>query len=356
MASLKQGGEDVPAIKNTVIATIAVWLAAAGPWLAGAADANPSAPNTSAAIVYYDLAGNETLDPADTQNNSSYSHEVLLALYDGLIRMDNAGLPGPGLAASWTRNDELTEINLKLRRGVSFHDGTPFNAEAVKKNFERNVALGRRAGGTVYEAMNLIAAIEVQGDDTLRLKLKSPNGQIEYWLGSTAGFMVSPAALKDGAVGGALQGVGTGPFKLKSFEPNVTTVLVRNDTYWGGTTGRPAGFEHHYVPDGRARLNALRSGQANIAQIDARQIPEAKDAGLYIQVVEKNAFWDIYPNLAKGPLGDLRVRQAMMYAIDREAIADALTFGSGQRDAPVLVQQVALLCQGARRPLSVRPG
>ena len=318
----------MPIIRNAVTATIAVWLAAAAPRLAGAADANPAAPDTRAAIVYYDLAGNETLDPADTQNNSSYSHEVLLALYDGLVRMDNAGLPGPGLAESWTRNEGLTEITFKLRHGVTFHDGTPLNADAVKKNFERNIALGRRAGGTVYEAMNLIAAIDVQGDDTIKLTLKAPNGQIEYWLGSTAGFMVSPAALADGATGSALRAIGTGPFKLKSFEPNVKTVLVRNDAYWGGTAGRPAAFEHHYVPDGRARLNALRSGQANIAQIDARQIPEAKDAGLTVQVVEKNAFWDIYPNLAKGPLGDLRVRQAIMYAIDREAIAEALTFGS----------------------------
>ena len=141
-------------------------------------------PDKAAVIVYYDLAGNETLDPADPQNNSSYSHEVLMALYDGLVRMDEDGTPGPGLAGSWTRNDDLTEITLKLRRGVTFHDNTPFNAAAVKANFERNMALGRRAGGTVYEAMNLIAAIDVQSDDTVRLKLKSPNGQIEYlaWL------------------------------------------------------------------------------------------------------------------------------------------------------------------------------
>jgi ABC-type transport system substrate-binding protein len=113
-------------------------------------------PNTAATIVYYDLAGNETLDPAEPQNNSSYSHEVLLALYDGLVRMDNAGAPGPGLAESWTRNDDLTEISFKLRHGVTFHDGTRFDAEAVKLNLERNIALGRRAGGTVYEAGALI--------------------------------------------------------------------------------------------------------------------------------------------------------------------------------------------------------
>ena len=307
------------------IAAIAVWSVAGS-----AASSRAAEPNTAATIVYYDLAGNETLDPADPQNNSSYSHEVLLALYDGLIRMDNAGVPGPGLAESWTRNGDLTEITLKLRHGVTFHDGSPFNAEAVRINLERNAALGRRAGNTVSEAAGLIAAINVQGDDTITLKLKAPNGQIEYWLGSTAGMMVSPAALKDGVFGGTLQGIGTGPFKLKSFEANVRTILSRNDTYWGGTAGRPSGFEHHYVPDGRARLNALRSGQANIAQIDARQIPEAKAAGLSLQVVEKNAIWDIYPNLSKGPLGDLRVRKAIMYAIDREAIAEGLTFGSAK--------------------------
>jgi peptide/nickel transport system substrate-binding protein len=340
-----EGWEQVRLSKRWVFGVSAAWLAVTASEDLSAAWA--AEPDKAATIVYYDLAGNETLDPADPQNNSSYSHEVLMALYDGLVRMNDAGTPGPGLAESWTRNEDLTEITLKLRRGVAFHDNTPFNADAVKTNFERNMALGRRAGGTVYEAMNLIAAIEVQGDDTVRLKLKSPNGQIEYWLGSTAGFMVSPAALEGGAAGSALQAIGTGPFRVKSFEPNVKSVLSRNDAYWGGTAGRPAGFEHHYVPDGRARLNALRSGQANIAQIDARQISEAKDAGLTIQVVEKNAFWDIYPNLAKGPLGDVRVRQAMMHAIDREAIADALTFGSGHatwqywsRQSPYYVKEL----------------
>ena len=318
-------------MRTAMIATLAAvsaWFSVASS--ARAADARTEQANPAGVIVYYDLAGNETLDPADPQNNSSYSHEVLLALYEPLIRMDNAGMPAPGLAQSWTRNQDLTSITFKLRPGVTFHDGTPLDAEAVKRNLERNMALGRRAGGTVFEAMNLIAGIELEGSDTVRLQLKAPNGQIEYWMGSTAGMMVSPAALKDGALGGALQAVGAGPYKLKAFEANVRTTLVRNDAYWGGVAGRPAGFEHHYVPDGRARLNALRSGQANIAQIDARQIPEARNAGLTVQVVEKNALWDIYLNTAKGPLGDARVRQAIMYAIDREAIAEGLTFGSAR--------------------------
>jgi len=287
-------------------------------------------PNPNANLIYYDMAGNETLDPIEPQNNSSYSHEALLAIFEPLIRLDDSGNPGPGLAESWTRNDDLTELTLKLRRGVTFHDGTPFNAEAVKRNFERMAALGSRAGTTVIETFKLIDSVDYQGEDVVRIKLKRPSGQIEFWLGANAGMMVSPAVLKEGVIGATLPPVGAGPFRVKTFDANVKTITTRFDQYWGGIKDRSAGFEHHYVPDGRARLNALRSGQANIALIDPRQIPEAKSAGLQIQLVEKNALWLIYPNLKKGPLGDLRVRKAMMHAIDREGIAEALTNGSAR--------------------------
>ena len=302
---------------------LSVAMLAATPVLA--ADSNPNA-----TVIYYDMAGNETLDPIEPQNNSSYSHEALLAIFEPLIRLNDAGNPEPGLAESWTRNTDLTELTQKLRAGVTFHDGTPFNAEAVKKNFDRMAALGGRAGTTVIETFKLIESVDYQGDDVVKIKLRRPSGQIEFWLGANAGMMVSPAVLKDGVIGPTLQPVGAGPFRVKTFDANVKTITTRFDQYWAGTKDRAAGFEHHYVPDGRARLNALRSGQANVALIDPRQIPEAKSAGLYIQLVEKNALWLIYPNLKKGPLGDIRVRQAMMHAIDREGMAEALTNGSAR--------------------------
>jgi len=298
--------------------------------LLGLGGAQAAEPNPNVPLVYYDMAGNATLDPSEPQNNSTYSHEILLAIYDPLFHMTGAGEVIPGLAESWTRNADLTELTLNLRKGVKFHDGTPFNAEAVKRNFDRNVALGKKVVGTVAETFNLISSYEVVDEYTVKIKLKAPNGQIEYWLGSTPGMMISPAVLKDDTFGASLQAVGTGPYKLKNFDANVTTTTTRNDQYWGGIAGRPNAYDHHYVPDGRARLNALRSGQATIALIDAKQIPEAKSAGLTVQVVDKNALWDIYPNTKKGPLGDLRVRQAIMYAIDREGIAEATSNGSAR--------------------------
>ena len=313
---------------NTGIMRLLAWTMSLA--LLTAASARAAEPNLNTPVIYYDMAGNETLDPVEPQNNSSYSHEALLAVYEPLIRLNDAGDPEPGLVESWTRNADLTELTLKLRKGVTFNDGTPFNAEAVKRNFERMTALGTRAGTTVIETFKLIDSVEYRGEDVVHIKLKKPSGQIEFWFGANAGMMVSPAALTEGVIGSALKPIGAGPFRVKNFDPNVKTLTTRFDGYWGGIKGRAIAFEHHYVPDGRARLNALRSGQANIAQIDPRQIPEAKGAGLQIQMTDKNALWLIYTNLKKGPLGDIRVRKAMAHAIDREAIAEALTNGSAR--------------------------
>ena len=306
-----------------VLLALAALAALAAAWCPAARADNPNA-----TLVYYNLAGNQTLDPTDPQNNSSYAHDSLLAIYDTLIRLDDAGNPGPGLAESWTRSPTLDEITLVLRPNATFHDGTPVTAAAVAQMLERNTALDRRAGASVREAMALVAAVEVIDARTIRLRLKSPSGQIEAWLGGTAGMIMAPAAYADGAAGGTLKPIGAGPFRVRAFESNAKTLLTRNDTYWGGTGTRPAALELHYVPDGRARLNALRSGQATLVLLDPRQIAEARGAGLTVQVNEKNAFWTMYFNITKAGLGDERIRRAIMHAIDRAALSDALGHGS----------------------------
>ena len=309
------------------LALVAILASAVGP--AGPAAAQAGF-DTTATIVYYDSAGNETLDPAHPQTASSFSQEVPMALYDTLVQLDAKGQVKPGLALSWSYNADFTEFTMKLRPGVLFHDGTKLTAEAVKRNFERDMALGSRASASMVDSFRSVAAVEAIGDDTVRLKLKEPSGQMEYLFAFVAGMVVSPASFEGDAFGASFRPYGAGPYKLKSFESNVVSNLVRFDQYWGGTAGRPAAFEHHYVPDGRARLNALRSGQANVALIEPRQMAEAKGAGLEVKVNGKNSAWDIYINVSKPPVSDLRVRRAIMHALDRDAIADALGFGSTQ--------------------------
>ncbi|MBS0642431.1 MAG: hypothetical protein JSS43_21425 [Proteobacteria bacterium] len=319
------------------IRSAAAMLVAGALALASQAPAQGAGPkyNTDATLIYYDSSGNATLDPAEPQNGSSYSHESLLAIYDTLIRFDQAGNLTPGLAESWTINDDLTEITLKIRKGVTFHDGAKLDAAAVKRNFERSTALGKRAGNTLADTFQQIGTIETVGDDTVKLKLRQPSGQIEFRLAYNSGMMVSPAALEplpngDPVFGATMKPIGAGPYRVKSFDSNVKTIMTRYDEYWRGKEGRPAGFENHYVPDARARLNAVRSGEATIALIDPRTIADAKAAGLTIQMVEKNALWDIYLNVSRPVLSDVRVRQALMYALDREALADAIGFGSSK--------------------------
>jgi len=309
-------------------------LAAAGLFatLTGAANAQGSF-NTNGTVVFYDAVGNLTLDPQEPQNNSSFAQGMIMAIFDALVYLDPKGEPTPGLAQSWSYNADLTQFTMQLRPGVTFHDGAPFNADAVKKNFDRVISLGARAGFASLETMAALSAIEVTGPMEIRLTLKEPNGQLPYLLGSQAGMMISPAALEGNAFGAQLKPVGAGPYRVRSAESNVRTNATRYDGYWGGTAGRPAALEAQFVPDGRARLNALRSGQANLALIDPRQIAEAKAAGLEVQVNEKNSTWDFYLNVKRDNISNLKLRQAMMHGLDRAAIVDALGFGASQPTA-----------------------
>jgi ABC-type transport system substrate-binding protein len=309
------------------VALTAVLVAALAAPPAWAADKTPD-PN--ATLIYFDAVSNQTLDPQEPQNNSSFAQGVLMAIYDSLVRLDAGGEPKPGLATSWRYNEDLTEITFTLRKGVTFHDATPFNAAAAAKNFERSMTLGPRAGGVTLETFTQVAGVEVVDTDTIRLKLKAPNGQMPYLLGTQAGMMISPAVLTDMPFGAALKPVGTGPYRVKSFESNVRTQMQRNDAYWEGTEGRPAGFEHNFASDARARLNALRSGQANLALIEPRQIAEAKDAGFAVQINEKNSTWEIGLNTSHDNISKLKLRQALMFATDREALAEALGFGASK--------------------------
>jgi len=306
---------------------------ATGVATAALADANPNA-----TLIYFDAVSNQTLDPQEPQNNSSFAQGVLMAVYEALVQLDEAGNPRPGLAQSWMYNDDLTVFTMKLRPNVTFHDGTPFNAAAVARNLERSAALGNRAGAATVETMTQIAAVETEGADTVRIRLKAPSGQMPYLLGFQAGMMISPAALADNPFGANIKPIGAGPYRVRAFESNVRTLTVRNDAYWGGSEGRPAAFEHHFVPEARARLNAVRSGQANLALIEPRQIAEAKGAGFTVQVNEKNSTWEVQTNFSRETVGKLKLRQAMMHAIDRQALSDALGFGASRPTLQLFAQ------------------
>jgi peptide/nickel transport system substrate-binding protein len=289
--------------------------------------------NPAATLVYFDGAANATFDPVEPQSNSSVAQAALMAAYDSLVRLTDAGEPVPGLAQSWSYNDDLTEFTLTLRPNVKFHDGSAMTPAVLARNLERSIALGPRAGAATVETMGQIAAVEALDASRVRLKLKQPNGQMPYLLAGQPGMMIGAAALTDAAFGATLKPIGAGPYRVRNFEASVRTSFERFNDYWGGGEGRPAAIEHHFVPDSRARLNAVRSGQAHLALIDPRQIPEAKSAGLTVQVNQKNTISTLYINADRDNIGNLKVRQAFMHALDRPALAEALGGGVAQPTA-----------------------
>ena len=292
-------------------------------WFPAVAADTPRTP-----LVFYDAGSNQSLDPAEPQSTSGLAQLPLIAIYDSLVGHDDLGNLIPRLATAWHSNADMTEFTMTLREGVLFHDGTVFDATAVAANIARSKSLGMKAGTSIVDTLRPIAAVDILDPHTVRLRLSEPSGQMPYLLAAQGGMMISPTSLTEGAFGPSLKPVGAGPYKMRVFEAAQKTVTDRFDGYWGGTEGRPAAMEHHFVPDSSARLNALRSGQINLALIDPRQIKDAKAAGLTVQVVAKNSMWDIYPNTTRAPMNNLKVRQAFMHALDRSAIADALGFGA----------------------------
>ena len=172
-------------------------------------------PNPAATLIYYDAVGNETLDPAEPQSGSSFSQEVLLALYDTLVRLDDKGNPGPGLAESWQTNADLTVYTFKLRQGVKFHDGTDLTADVVKRNIDRNMALGPRSSGAMIDSIKPLASVEVLGPYELKLNLKSPSGQIPFVMGGVAGMVASAASVNGEDFGATFKPIGSGAYRLQ---------------------------------------------------------------------------------------------------------------------------------------------
>ena len=281
-------------------------------------------------VVFYHAAPNESLDPAMGSNDNTNAQATLMNVYDRLIDIDASGEMMPGLATEWEFVDEeLTTLRLTLREGVTFHDGTPFDAEAVVANFDRAKEVVAESGRTYSEPIEAIESYEATGTHEVTITLAEPNGGFPFGLASQAGMMISPAAL-EGATGIAeFEPIGAGPYRVDEFQASEFTRMTAFEDYWDGAEGRAEVQEHHYVPESQTRLNALRSGEANVAMIDPNQVQDAEAAGLEVQVNQGLATWTMYPNNS-GPLGDVAVRRALSKAIDREAISEGLSFGTGQ--------------------------
>ncbi len=258
-------------------------------------------------------------------------------LYDGLTRFDLSKpdeVPQivPALAESWTPNADLSQWTFKLRPGVTFHDGTPWNADAAIFNLDRYI---KKDSPEFFQALNAQAGLAISGIDTfskvddmtIQINTKGPWSYLPVDLATV--FFASPTAVQklgNDAFGTAP--VGTGPFEFVELVRGERLTLAKNEAYWRGAPKldkvilRP-------IPDPTARVAALRSGEVNWIEVP---LPDDKAAleseGFVVHLNSYDHEWPWVLNVSKPPFDNVKVRQAINYAIDRDALSDDILQGT----------------------------
>lgn len=247
----------------------------------------------------------------------------VISCIQALVFSDNSGQMNGVLATSWTVAPDYKSITFNLRKGVKFHDGTDFNATAAKWNLDRYLAAYAKSNAQQWSSIDII------DDYTIRLNLKSFANTILSNLEGSAGFMISPAAAqKNGIDWLKLNPVGTGPYQFKSFSRDVSMEFTRFDNYWGGKPYLD-GVKYLVIADANTARMAFESGQADVftSSIDSATADLIKKG--YVLEKRPGPFMNLIPDSknAASPFADVKVRQAIAYAIDRQGMADSLGYG-----------------------------
>lgn len=242
-------------------------------------------------------------------------------VYDKLLDEADDGTIVPMLATEFTPADDGTSLTLKLQEGLTFSDGTPFNAEAVKFNLDRSGAEGSRIAGEIP----MIASVDVVDEYTVQINVSGGLGALVSALANRPGAMVSPTAVQAGTIKD--QPVGVGPYVMTAMSPGDSISFERRDGYWDPDAQRVKSIKMVLIAEDQARYNALVNGEVDGAVINPDQLDDVEGAGLQVTAKPSSSFLYFILNTAKGPFGDPEVRKALNMAIDREAIAQGLYEG-----------------------------
>jgi peptide/nickel transport system substrate-binding protein len=280
----------------------------------------------------------ENLDPLKMM--SSPAATISEHMIESLIYLDVDGTLQPALAESWVPTEDGLAWDLKLREGVQFHDGTPFNAEAVKFNLDRFAGLSNPDNKAVYAfLLSEVKEVEVVEEYLVRIHLNRPFAPIASHLSHSFIGMHSPASLEAlAATEYVEQPVGTGPFKFESWARGQEIVMTKNDSYWGGAPQLNS-VTFKFVPDAGSRVMMLEAEEVHaIMAVPPTDISRLESVD-GIDVVRQTSVRLIYLgfNQERELFKDVRVRQALNHAIDKDALISTVFQGVGQPStAPVV--------------------
>lgn len=268
------------------------------------------------------------------QSIAAVDRQVFQNLYDKLVDVNQDLEIVPMLATSWTITNNGRTYTFRLRPNVVFHDGTPFNSEAVKYNFERMLdpafASPRRSEVALVQRVAVIDPLTVQVD------LEKPFSPFLSVLSDRAGMMVSPTAARRLARGFAREPVGSGPYKFVEKRPQERIVLERFDRHWDGNAGFVDRIVYRPFTDEQARLANLRAGELDIIDVPpAAEVPALKTDSR-AKILERDGLgWQGIWLMVQGPpFNNRSLRQALNATIDRRTLArvvfgETVTPGNG---------------------------
>jgi peptide/nickel transport system substrate-binding protein len=277
-------------------------------------------------LVIGQTAEPKSLDPHLATSLNDF--RILVNLYEGLVRFRPGTLePEPALAQGWEISADGRRYTFYLRRGVRFHDGSPFDAQAVKFNFERMLNEDHPFHHTgpfpLVFFFDKIEQIEVIDPDTVVLQLSEPFAPLLANLAYPTGLMVSPAEVRRYDKNYGRHPAGTGPFRFVDWQPRRRVMLERNPDYWG-EPARSRVLVFQPLSDPMTRVAELMAGGIDlVTELSPDNVALLRDDPRFrVQEQTGPHLWFLILNTRSGPFRDKRVRQAANYAIDKQALVE----------------------------------
>jgi peptide/nickel transport system substrate-binding protein len=313
---------------------VVLFVAAACGGPAPASSASPAATAASkvgGTVTLAAITDPDTLDLHKTSN--SVSSGIFGWIYDGLLYQDLDNTFKGLLAESWTVSPDNKVITFKLRKGVKFTDGSPFNAEAVRFTFERLQKVGAKSA--IFETFKNVIKMEATDELTFVMTLKDPYAPIFHDLATEYGGILSPSAVKAANDDIGRTPVGTGPYKLKEWQTGSKIVLERNPDY----ASAPAFFSNRgpayiqervykVIPDTASQLAALEAGEIDVLGLAAKDVPKYQnDQRFKIYDSFTNGLTYLGFDAKRKPFDDPKLRHALAQAVNKQEIVDVVFEG-----------------------------
>jgi len=287
----------------------------------------PSATARTGGTLRVALSGDPTgLDPSTSRGGND--HHWLYSIFDNLVNNDPTFQTSKGIAEKWEVVDDLTVTFTVPAGGITYHDGTAYSAQDIKTTIDRHLdpATKSFAAGS----LGSIDKVIVSDSTHVTFKLKTITASLFAILGDRAGMILSPTAVQKSGEDFTNKPVGSGPMKLDNWAVGASQKLSKFAQYRKSGYPYLDGIDVQIVPNSSVQFANLRSGNTDLIMLGQKDVDAAKkDTSIQFVQWPSTGYTQVNLNISQKPLNDVRIRQAMSYALNRQAILEGIYFGVG---------------------------